>query len=914
MATHFRRCAIVMPAFLALLLLAGAARAADAPKIIADFENGQPAPFNGGQVVAEHASQGQKALVVKEGTVAMEGHFDWSGYDYMKFDVFNPKAEPAMFALLIRDSKSTGYWTWVNFNATAIPGKSTITVPTNMYVGEKSRPGRPLYSKDVTQLAVIVEKAGPLYFDNFRLERSPLAGASFEGLKAFDFGPKDSAVMEAYTGVSEAPYDAAAGFGWQGLTGKAENAYQPDPLYQDYIKLVAGTFRVDLPNGKYHVLMNIDGPGGFWGEMTIYRQRSVIANGVKVVDDTLDYDRYIKNYFRNAHSEDLPGVDPFKVYVAPSFHEKSFDVDVTDGKLELKFQADSPLGIWLSALTIYPQDKKAQGEEFVSKITARRHELFNEYFKQVEPKTTGSKAAQGEVVLFSRNYMQPVNAFDGPVSGEAIPADGLKLSLAADSEEPLVFSAQPGGDLGAIAIQLSAFKTADGKTLKAETFQPGWIDYRITRIATDGSSYTVAPRYWHPIPAPSAPGVTRSFWIRTRTADAAAGTYTGTITVKPEKASAKTIPVTITVLPFKIDAVTDVPVGPFGSGINMYWYGDDPKTQQWNWAIYDKTLTVLKDGGCTTFTGRPHVHVTAANGKITLDTTDADKEMSMARAKGFNQMLSGYGVGVECYNTYGNAQGPDVAAAQKAGFADMDSFLKALWGAIDAHAVQANWLPVAYNLCDEPIGEAISGAALNAAAHKKAGVGLKRTTFMGETSMEGNDPKSDHYKLLQALPIASLNGHDEASIKVVHDAGNQFSFYNGGTRWTFGRYMKALVVNDKMMMRPDWHFNNAMGNPYYALDGREDEYVWFNTDENMTMVPAPDFLRHIIPGLNDYRYLSTLQRLIKENPSHPKLAEAKAVWDEMIKLTAGKDREPKGRDYAADRAKIIKAIEVLLTK
>ena len=60
---------------------------------------------------------------------------------------------------------------------------------------------------------------------------------------------------------------------------RAFDVLQPDPLYQDFLCIEKGGLAVDLPNGKYHVFVNLDNPSGFWGEYQIYRQRAVLAQG-----------------------------------------------------------------------------------------------------------------------------------------------------------------------------------------------------------------------------------------------------------------------------------------------------------------------------------------------------------------------------------------------------------------------------------------------------------------------------------------------------------------------------------------------------------------------------------------------------------------------------------------------------------
>ena len=50
------------------------------------------------------------------------------------------------------------------------------------------------------------------------------------------------------------------------------------------------------------------------------------------------------------------------------------------------------------------------------------------------------------------------------------------------------------------------------------------------------------------------------------------------------------------------------------------------------------------------------------------------------------------------------------------------------------------------------------------------------------------------------------------------------------------------------------------GDPYYALDCREDDYAWCNSSPQGDLIPAVQFER-LREGLDDYRRLLTLKRL-----------------------------------------------------
>jgi len=888
-------------------------------KIIANFEDGKTSGFKGGTIVNGNGPEGNYALE-SEATLTLSATQDWSRHDKFQFDVINPGDTPARLYIEIQDAQTKGYWTRVNHETVVPPGKSTVSLPTELYVGEKARPGRPLLRKQINKLYVNT-KGYRLIFDNFRLLRLDTGSKLFDGLTALDFGPLDSPVMPGFRPVTMAMlYEPGRSYGWeQAKLWKSFSALQPDPLYQDFICPWSGNFRLDLPNGKYHVIMNIDSPGGYWGEVQAFNRRKVVANGSTVVDEEMDIDGFKNMYFRNAHREDLPGIDTFAEYVQKRFSPKEFDVEVDHEKLSLQFQGEG-FAISLSSLVVYPIAQAEKGQKFWSWVTKQRRAAFNDYFKQVVPARLGAVAPTEGYRVFSRYFMKQVNVFDGPNPEDVIPPQGLSVTLAQGEEAPLTFSVQQGSELGEIQLKISDLAYADNyeksiPPLRSSVMNAGWIDYRITRITPEGSVYTVAPRYWHPVPAPAAPGVTRTFWIRVNVPRGIQpGTYKGTITVKPASGGPQSIPLALTILPFVLDPISDVAVGPWGSSINLPWLANDPQTAKWDWEMFEKSLDVIKASGSTSFSGIPHLKATATKGKIQLDTKLADMQMALARKKGFKHLVSSYGINTIGYQMYGNSIGPDMSAAKSGGFPDVASYLRALYSAIDEHAVANNWLPVAWNLCDEPLGEAVKVATQNALAHRRASAGLKLTTFMGETSMKGDDPKDPHYDLLKALLMPSLNNHDERSLEVVRKAGNSLSFYNGGNRWTYGRYMKMLVERYNLVLRLAWHFNVVAGDPYYALDSREDDYCWFNTDEKGKMVPSIYCLSQMQPGLTDYRYYSMFGRLLKKDEHARKLANGENLFNSIISLQPDKDRfEPLDVfQFEKDRRFVAESIQMLM--
>jgi hypothetical protein len=68
------------------------------------------------------------------------------------------------------------------------------------------------------------------------------------------------------------------------------------------------------------------------------------------------------------------------------------------------------------------------------------------------------------------------------------------------------------------------------------------------------------------------------------------------------------------------------------------------------------------------------------------------------------------------------------------------------------------------------------------------------------------------------------------------------------------------------------------GDPYYALDCREDDYAWCNSNAEGELIPSIAFEREMREGLDDYRYLLTLARLAGENDD----ADARKLIDDRL--------------------------------
>ena len=577
-------------------------------QLITSFEDENP--LSGGEVVAEHATDGTKSLRIDRSYVSLDGPQNWTSYDYLQVDVHTDADKPLDLYFEVHDTSTQDYWTRVNYNTVVPPGSSTLIIPTALYVGEKSRPGRPLILSGIKRMVFSIgdQPAAPLYIDNLRLTRdTEAAAAAFEGLWAFDVGSATSPLMEGFTRLDVSKsYSEGRGYGWKNARfWRTFDALQPDPLYQDFICVEQGGLAIDVPNGSYHVLVNLDSPSGFWGEYQKYRQRAVVLEGQEYAD-TMDFASFIRRYYRFWDVEDLPNDNTFDKYQVPYFQEKQYDVEVRDGQLNIEFRGEN-WGCCVSAIIVYPLAKAAEGQRFLDFVQARRRFHFDNYFKRVLHPPSGSPGElsplerESGLIVFSRDWMSDVFYHDRPVPGERV--SKLTASAFAGEYEPVTWAVVPLRDLGRVEVACSDLAGPAGTTIPATAIDVGYVQYRLSRVTIEGSVYPISPRLVVPRRGGDA--------HRRHTAVLAHGEgsrrrWAGSLPRLHHggdfMAAGAKLPLEFTVHNGTFDPV-DVPAGPSGHTIDIPW--DGTVAVAWTRAMAAKSLRKMREYGFTTASGLP---------------------------------------------------------------------------------------------------------------------------------------------------------------------------------------------------------------------------------------------------------------------------------------------------------------------
>ena len=849
-------------------------------KPIASFEG--KSPFAGGTVVASPAT-GRKALRL-EGYPSMGGPQDWRGYDFLKADLFNSAQDPAPFYVEIHDQGTRGYWDRVNYATVIPPGASTLIIPMKqLYTGEKSRPGRMLDFSAVTRLCMFLgeKPTATVLLESIRLERDDsLRKVAFDGLHAFSFGPSGGPLLEGFTRITPGTlYSKGRGYGlknarvWRGAT----DVLQPEPLYENFMCIEAGGLAVDVPNGTYRVFVNIDNPCGFWGEYQVYTKRAILAQGKPAVSETMDFASFKQRYFHFWNLDDMPADNTFDKYDRVHFQPKTFDVDVTDGQLVLDFRGDD-FACSVSAVVLFPLAKAAEGERFLKWTEGKRRFYFDNYFKRVLHRATGdalqptAEDRRRGFVAFQRDVMQDVYYNDTPLAKEI--GGPLHGGAFAGEYGPVTLGLVPLADLGRVTVSAGDL-TGPGGTIPAAAIDVGYVSYRLSRVTMEGSVYTINPRLIMPYGSVDMPqGVTRQFWLTVKTPAAAKpGLYQGTVTVRPQQGGvASTIPLEFRVHAGTLDAM-DIPVGPFSYTIPLPWAYPDAAADAFRDQLNTNSLRKMREYGFTSCSGFPTIRYEGfKNGRPLLDFQAADRQMQLAKDLGF-LAVSTYGGGVQGFDAYHQ----DTAAMSAAGFKDYSEFIRAVYTEVQKHAGQNGWIPVYYNLGDEPMGDDLVRAAENAEAYRKA-FPKGPPYFTACSSFTGSDSRDPHFRLAKALHAVAWGGHDEASVNLLHAAGCDWAYYNDWSRWTFGTYMYKAAKQFGMKYRLSWHWNACAGDPYYPLDCREDDYAWCTATPDAKLVPWIELERYR-EGLGDYRRLLTLERLAKQRAGTPAAQAARRLTD-----------------------------------
>ncbi len=859
------------------------------------------------KLVDQHAANGKQALAIATNEyMSTFRKQDWSGFDSLDVDVFVEADEPVAVSVLIGDvawkNKGGTYWNRYNGTFNLSPGANTLSIPVEgLYRGEAGSRNADIKTnidpKNIIRLDIgfntKLQKLGTLYLSPLRLTKESRP----DGVLAYDFGPESQVVSPGFTPVSWNTIYGQNGktYGLRFSAGGPNSARDdtfPTRLYQDYVMMEGNEFRVDVPDGLYHAWLVYDDCGYWGGEAARFSSRKVISEGDTVWSENRGDAGATDYLYRFEHVEPKPGQSVWDLYVKELFTPKRFDVTVKGGVLKLRFHSEGALGSKVAALILYPDSKKDEGAKYVAEVEARNRAEFEARAVFMGPKPIANSAAPSPDG-FTWGYI-PLDT-DCSFFDLLTIRETPKIIAARNQRVSMSFAIRPEKDFaGPVTLIASELKGPKG------AIPASAVDCRVVRQALhrgyNNIAYTIGPETIRSMDADLKldTGLTRQFWITIHVpVDAASGVFSGSVKLSAN-GLALTVPISVDIVPVKLDE-PDMAFGPFGVHV-------PPGIVDTQKALRD-LFVVLKEHGMNSFSGGPSVRFSGldADGKPKLDFAACDEFMDAAKAAGFSMEINAYGGPCMVSNLHDSyVIGETGRGWEKKTGKTMGELLKIVWTAVAEHAKRAKWLPIAYEMTDEPRVVETCRAQLELMRLYRESVPFVDIGGSYSVDWTRSDPfETEVQNIFRTLNWSSLNLHTQTDFDKAKELGKRIYIYNQGTtRYSFGAYQWA-EFRKGVRGRMQWHLLALHGWQFFDLDGREPDTAMINWGRN-EIIPTLKLAR-CREGADDFRFAATLWNLAEKKKDSPAGKAAMEWLDDVVrKIAPGQNRAPK--DFMSDEA------------
>jgi len=220
--------------------------------------------------------------------------------------------------------------------------------------------------------------------------------------------------------------------------------------------------------------------------------------------------------------------------------------------------------------------------------------------------------------------------------------------------------------------------------------------------------------------------------------------------------------------------------------------------------------------------------------------------------------------------------------------------LEIVWKAIYAHAKEARWLPIAYELTDEPRVYETCEKQLELMRLYREHVPFVDIGGSYSVDWVKTDPFDGAVRdIFKTLCWSSLNSHNQTDFDKTKELGKRLYIYNQGTtRYSFGAYQWS-EFRKGARGRMQWHTLCLQGWQFFDLDGREPDTAFINWGRN-EVIPTLKLAR-CREGADDFRFAATLWNLAEKNKDTPAGKAAQEWLDGLAKQIApGQNKAPQG--------------------
>lgn len=930
-------------AFIVLCLGSVLARAEDA-LLLCGFETDrdvQAWEFRSGtpSLVSEGVTQGARALQI---AFDPKGEYrpayiywnrvvrDWSAYDALVLDVTNPNPEPIGGYVLIADQAwvdgNRSYWNRHNQGTTFAPGRTQWVLPVRgLYRGEAGSRNNDIKRNIDPDAIVRVDfgfgdkgSTGRVIIDNLRLVKA----AKPEGVWAFDFGPASQSLMLGWTAVSnDMAYTRQRGFGWGPQGGTPPAGWGRDtgfggPLLQDSAECGGYNFRVDVPPGRYKVLVFYENCGYWGGEQARHLWRTIAANGKQVWrEDRPDGVAHALYRFENVEPV---GVDIWDTYMKDEIAKPAaFEAEAGANGLVLRFEADKVWGSRVAGIAVHKADD-ATGEKWLaSQLDAIAADFRSKAIcldKPAPPFEVSDDWKKLGFVAWPVGIEKDITPHSVPPPDAKGPNDvSLARQAVGGEAETFCLAIRPLVDL---RLQVQTAWSPWANSLAQEL---NLVTYNTSRgfsqIAYEVKPHTL--RRLSPQQTVSLPkGVTRLLILKVRVQAPMASEPRGKLAFhSPDGKEVWSAALTLTLHPVALNRQTDYLMGFFGlMPPNLV-----PDENRWD--VLDQTLKMLRDYGMNAVCGGPSWELKGwKNGEPAVDFGDCDRFFELLKKHGFTQAICGYG-GLRFRGLHdGYQKGAAGEKTEKESGLPYEEALMRAWKAVDTHARAHGWPTIQYAMCDETRVRDVAErelafmkamAKVSAAFPTTVRTSGSYSVHFTQRPTDKDDLNYWHQRFFEALDISSLNLHDESVMAEAKKLGKEVHIYNQGRdRYSFGLYQWS-EWRKGVAARWQWHLNVLHGYQFFDLDGREPDTAMICYGRE-AIYPTIHFER-CREGAEDFYLYNTLWKLIEARrkagqETDAVKAAAKLLDDAIAAVKLNQRTPPEGFNADAFKAKVIGAI------
>ncbi len=793
---------------------------------------------------------------------------DWSGYDYLEMDVYNPFHENIPFALVIGDQEGGGYWNQLNHHSQLSFGWNHLSFHVNRYVGERGSIQIKRYL-DLSHIkkawfAVAPEdtrkKEGDFYIDNIRLTQAPKLKVGFPELYAFDFVKESFHTENGFVGIEPRhTYSKDIGFGLvNAKVWRTHDSLYADNLHRDGIFINNGGFRIDVPNGRY-ILRLVPYALGEWNEHFWTKRRIAIQGKTVLNEQRNTANHYLKDYLRFQNMEPRPGDSAFDLYLSKIFREIVTEVNVENGHIQIDCEGDDS-GIMLNSLVIYPLMKKERGEEFIKSVRAMQKDEFDKLCRLLTPEPMIEEGAIAEedikkgfytALITSDNQLRYNQVFKSLGSSIALQGGRLERPVQALMLRNLTH------DVSRFKITSSILKNKNGQTIQP---RPDWLRYGVNQYQSHSfnhETYELAPRFFRQI-QPDGLEVGHDFsvliWYQIPLDEAIeAGDYSGTLDISRGDQQV-TYPVTLQVYDYSLPPA-DIAVGFFGLDPVGFDYFNGEGINALKRKNRSQVLHSLHERGFTTWTSLPFNQFAKSGAEWQLNTDEVDALMVEAKQLGFLQKVF----------TYGGTWPVNLDLEGAIDGVPQSIYYQKTAQVLQQRSAKEGWLPIVFDISDEATGY----SQMVDRDLRRAKILEENFPFLlrGGFSHPIDDGKYGA-ELNKHFTDISLSSQTDKFASWLEKNHRKWGYYNQSIglfendRWAFGRSLHHARKTgcDHLL---GWHLTGVQNYPYYDLDGRENDAMMLFPRQDGAFDYALKF-EWAAQGVEDYRLLLLLEKRLEQ--------------------------------------------------